>query len=71
MSDKGELITDLQRALFIRLAVRCNFVLLQEFGMLHVSTSDSCSLRSVGIQVADGKGDMGRSLPKRGKRQKN
>ena len=49
----GGLITDLQRTLFIRLAVRCDFVLLQAFGMLHMSTSDSCSLCSAGIQVVD------------------
>lgn len=69
-SDKGWLITDLQKTLFIRLAVRHDFVLLQEFDMLHVSVSDSCSLCSVGIQVVDGKGNMGRSLPKSWKRQK-
>lgn len=69
-SDKGGLITDLQRTLFIRLAVRCDFLLLQEFAMLHISTSDSCPLCSAGIQVLDRKGDMGRSLPKSLKRQK-
>lgn len=42
--------------------MRCDFVVLQAFGMLHTSTSDLRSLCSAGIQVVDGKGGMGRSL---------
>lgn len=56
-SDKGGLISYLQR--FIRLVVRWNFVVPQEFGVLCVCTSDSHSLCSAGIELLYAKAGMG------------
>lgn len=51
--------------------MRCNFFVPQEFGMLCVCTSDSCSLCSAGIELVDAKSDVRSSSPKCWERQKN